>query len=123
MLSRYCNPPSAPKLKLLSNGTLMVLAIGFWAAEARSGPALAGSAFCVFVEVWLNRIDALTWDWPWWSATAPWLIFVFGYLWFFLIAFHVHDLNDTRRQAKTVGLLWGIAAVLVLVFGVGLGWI
>lgn len=85
--------------------------------------ALAGSAFCVFVEILLNRIDALTWDWPWWSATAPWLIFVFGYLWFFLAAFWVHDMNDARRQARAVAVLWGIAAALVLVFGVGLRWI
>lgn len=85
--------------------------------------ALAGSAFCVLVEILLNRIDALTWDWPWWSARAPWLIFVFGYLWFFLFAFRVHDLQDTRRQARAVAILWGFAAALVLVFGVGLGWI
>jgi hypothetical protein len=85
--------------------------------------ALAGSAFCVFVEVLLNDIDVLTWDWPWWSATAPWLIFVFGYLWFFLIAFWVHDMNDVKRQAKVVGLLWGLVFTLVLIFGVGLSWI
>jgi hypothetical protein len=85
--------------------------------------ALVGSAFCVLVEILLNRIDALTWDWPWWSATAPWLIFVFGYLWFFLAAFWVHDMNDARRQARAVAVLWGIAAALVLVFGVGLRWI
>ena len=85
--------------------------------------ALTGSAFCVLVEILLNRIDALTWDWPWWSATAPWLIFVFGYLWFFLIAFWVHDLNDSRRQARAVGFLWGAACLLVLIFGAGLGWL
>jgi len=85
--------------------------------------ALAGSAFCVFVEILLNRIDALTWDWPWWSASAPWLIFVFGYLWFFAAAFWVHDMDDRRRQARAVGALWGTAALLVLIFGAGLGWI
>jgi hypothetical protein len=85
--------------------------------------ALAGSAFCVLVEILLNRIDALTWDWPWWSARAPWLIFVFGYLWFFLIAFRVHDMQDARRQFRTVAALWGTVALLVLVFGVILRWI
>jgi hypothetical protein len=85
--------------------------------------ALAGSAFCVFVEILLNRIDALTWDWPWWSASAPWLIFLAGYLWFFLIAFWVHDMNDIKRQTRVVGTLWGLVAILVLVFGVGLGWL
>jgi hypothetical protein len=85
--------------------------------------ALTGSAFCVFVEILLNRIDALTWDWPWWNASAPWLIFAVGYLWFFLIAFWVHDMNDFKRQTRVVGALWAIVAVLVLVFGVGLGWL
>ncbi len=85
--------------------------------------ALAGSAFCVLVEILLNRIDALTWDWPWWSASAPWLIFVVGYLWFFLIAFWVHDMNDVKRQTRVVGALWALVAILVLVFGVGLGWL
>jgi len=85
--------------------------------------ALLGSAFCVFVEILLNRIGALTWDWPWWSAASPWLIFILGYLWFFGIAFWVHDMNDTRRQARTVGVLWGIAALLAVIFGPCLGWI
>jgi hypothetical protein len=85
--------------------------------------AIAGSAFCVIVEIWLNKIDALTWDWSWWDANTPWLIFFFGYLWFFVMAFWVHDMNNIKKQATTVGVLWGIAAVLVLVFGVGLGWI
>jgi len=85
--------------------------------------ALAGSAFCVLVEILLNRIDALTWDWPWWSASAPWLIFLVGYLWFFLIAFWVHDMNDVKRQTRVVGVLWTLVAILVLVFGVGLGWL
>jgi len=85
--------------------------------------ALTGSAFCVFVEVLLNRIDALTWDWSWWSASAPWLIFAVGYLWFFLIAFWVHDMNDVKRQSRVVGTLWTLVAILVLVFGFGLGWL
>jgi len=85
--------------------------------------ALTGSAFCVFVEMLLNRIDALTWDWPWWSASAPWLIFAVGYLWFFLIAFWVHDMNDVKRQTRVVGVLWALVAILVLVFGFGLGWL
>jgi hypothetical protein len=85
--------------------------------------AVAGSVFCVIVEIWLNQINALTWDWSWWDANTPWLIFLFGYLWFFLIAFWVHDMNDVKKQAKVVGVLWAVVALLVLIFGVGLGWI
>src|SRR5210317_414285 len=79
--------------------------------------AVTGSVFCVIVEIWLNQINALTWDWPWWDANTPWLIFLFGYLWFFLIAFWVHDMNDIKKQAKVVGALWAVVALLVLIFG------
>ena len=85
--------------------------------------AVVGSVFCVLVEIWLNKINALTWDWPWWDANTPWLIFLFGYLWFFLIAFWVHDMNDIKKQAKVVGVLWTVVVLLVLIFGVILGWI
>ena len=85
--------------------------------------AVAGSLFSVFVEIILNRIGALTWDWSFWDANTPWLIIIFGYLWFFAIAFWVHDMNDVKKQAKVVGVLWGIVAVLVAVFGLWLGWI
>lgn len=85
--------------------------------------ALAGSAFCVAVEIWLNRIGALTWDWNWWNASAPWLIFLFGYLWFFAVAFWVHDLANPRKQARAVAVIWSIAALLAVIFGAGYGWL
>jgi hypothetical protein len=85
--------------------------------------ALAASTFCVLVEVWLNAVGALTWDHWWWNARAPWLIFVVGYLWFFAIAFWVHDLPTVRQKARVVGGLFALDAVLLGVFGAALGWI
>ena len=85
--------------------------------------ALSGSLISVIVELLLNKIGALTWDWSWWDANSPWLIYIFGYLWFFVIAFWVHDMNDTKKQMKTVGALWALIAGLILLFGVGLRWI
>ena len=85
--------------------------------------AIAGSAFCVFVEVLLNAIGALTWDYPWWSAGAPWLIFLFGYLHFFLVGFWVHDMQSVRKKAITVGAIFGFDILLILIFGVMLKWI
>ena len=38
------------------------------------------SIMSVGVEMILNSIGALTWDWPWWNRDAPWLIFLFGYM-------------------------------------------
>jgi hypothetical protein len=40
-----------------------------------------------------------------------------------MIAFWVHDLDNVRRQSRIVGTMWGLVAVMVLVFGVWLGWL
>lgn len=86
--------------------------------------AAAGSIFCVFVEAaFLNPVGALTWDWPWWNARAPWLIFLFGYLTFFLAAFWVHDMVSVRRKAVTVGSIYAFDAACLIVFAGILGWI
>lgn len=85
--------------------------------------AVAGSAFCVFVEVLLNSVGALTWDYPWWNAGAPWLIFVFGYLTFFLVSFWVFDLPTVRRQLTVLGVIYGVDLLAVVIFGVALRWI
>ena len=83
--------------------------------------AVGGAAFCVFVEVLLNAIGALTWDYAWWSARAPWLIFLFGYLHFFLVSFWVHDMERVKSKVVTVGAIFAVDLVCVLVFGVILG--
>jgi hypothetical protein len=85
--------------------------------------AIAGSAFCVIIEVLLNSVNALTWDWSWWDANTPWLIFLFGYLHFFVVAFWVHDIESIKKKAAVVGVVWAIAVLLLLIFGIGLGWI
>jgi hypothetical protein len=85
--------------------------------------AIFGSAFCVFVEILLNQIGALTWDYPWWSARAPWLIFLFGYLHFFLISFWVFDMENIKRQLQVLGVIYSVDILALLVFGVILGWI
>jgi hypothetical protein len=85
--------------------------------------AVAASIFCVLVEVFLNAIGQLTWDWPWWNARAPWLIVVFGYLTFFVVGFWVHDMPSVARKAATVGAIYGFDAVCLLLFAGWLKWI
>jgi len=85
--------------------------------------AVTGSIFCVFVEVLLNAANALTWDYYWWSASVPWLIFLIGYLPFFLVAFWVHDLPTFKKQATVVGAILGFDVTCLIVFGAVLGWI
>jgi hypothetical protein len=85
--------------------------------------AMAAATFCVLVELWLNRIGALTWDNWWWNARAPWLIFVVGYLWFFAIAFWVHDLPAIRQKVRVVLALFAVDAAALAIFGGVLRWI
>jgi hypothetical protein len=85
--------------------------------------AIGGSAFCVFVEVLLNIVNALTWDYAWWGARAPWLIFLIGYLPFFLVSFWVHDMKSIRSKVITVGAIFAVDLIAILIFGVILRWI
>lgn len=85
--------------------------------------ALVWSVFCVIVELWLNSVGALTWDYAWWSAEAPWLIVPFGYLHFFVAAFLVHDMARRRHQLVAVGAIYAVDATALVLFGGILGWI
>ena len=85
--------------------------------------AIFGSVFCVFVEVLLNVVNALTWDYSWWSVQAPWLIFLIGYFPFFAVAFWVHDMKSLRNKLTTVGVIYTVNITALIVFGAILGWI
>ncbi len=85
--------------------------------------AVFGAAFCVFVEILLNSVGALTWEYPWWSARAPWLIFLFGYLHFFLVSFWVHDMEKIRSKVIAVGTILGVDVLALIIFGGILRWI
>ena len=85
--------------------------------------AIAGAAYCVFIEYLLNEIGALTWDYTWWNRGAPWLIFLFGYLTFFVIAFWIFDMEKISSKLKVVGAIWAIVIVSLVVFIPILHWI
>ncbi|NUS43080.1 MAG: hypothetical protein HOQ24_05255 [Mycobacteriaceae bacterium] len=80
------------------------------------------AVLAVGVEVTLNHIGVLTWDWSWWSASAPYLIWLVGYLPFFAVCFWVHDLPKPRDKAIAIATILGIDALAGIVFGT-LGWL
>jgi hypothetical protein len=87
----------------------------FWAVS------LAVSA--VVTELVLNAWGVLNWHWWFWNV--PWgvpLIFVFGYLWFFLAAARAHDAPTAAARWRFVGILAGTAVVLAVI-GATLGWV
>ena len=85
--------------------------------------AIVGAAFCVFVECLLNAVGALTWEYPWWNTGAPWLIFLVGYFYFFLVSFWVFDMESIKKKMITVGSILGFDVICLVVFMGILKWI
>jgi hypothetical protein len=84
--------------------------------------ACVNAILAVAIEILLNHIGVLTWDWPWWNASMPILIFFVGYLPFFAVAYFVHDLARLRHKILTVAIIFGVDAVGAVVLG-SLGWL
>ena len=107
----YANAlPPDPRTKLLGLPNRLTIALGM-------------SAVAVAIEVVLNELEVLRWHWVFWDVPLglP-LIFVFGYLWFFLAAAKAYDAPTDRERWRFVGLLAAIAAGLALVGGLA-GWL
>jgi hypothetical protein len=85
--------------------------------------AIIGSIFCVIIEVILNAAGVLTWEYPWWSRTAPWLVFLIGYLPFFVMAYWVFDMKTLKSKLIATGTVWGIIIASLIVFIPILHWI
>ncbi|MHA1745037.1 MAG: hypothetical protein ACTSWW_03490 [Promethearchaeota archaeon] len=85
--------------------------------------AIVHAAMAVIVEIGLNAVGALVWDYPWWSAKFPLLIFLFGYLHFFVVAYWIFDMESRKKQIITVGVLFAIDLIASILFIGILGWI
>jgi hypothetical protein len=85
----------------------------FWAAGY--------SAFCVFVECYLNKGGHLIWEYPFWnrSFAGVWLIFLFGYFHFYVAALLVINMKRIRSKTITVTGLYAVAAA-ANIFGLGI---
>lgn len=82
-----------------------------------------GSILAVIIECLLNWVGALTWDYPWWSLTAPWLIWLIGYMPFFVVSYWVLDMKLMKSKLITVGTIFAIDALALIVFMGILNWI
>jgi hypothetical protein len=85
--------------------------------------ALGMSLLSVLVELFLHETGTFHWDYWWWNTPFVPLVFVFGYLWFYLYAAWVYDAPDQAARGRRLGGLAAINVVMALVFGVGLGWL
>lgn len=102
--------PEDRKLKILGMPNRLFYAITF-------------TTLAVIVEILLNAIGALTWDYSWWSAKSPLLIWLIGYFYFFAVAYLVYDMKTIRSKVITVGAIFSLDVVCLVVFIGVLHWI
>ncbi len=85
--------------------------------------AVIFAAFCAFVEYLLNCAGLLSWDYTWWSRSAPWVIFLFGYLPFLLVNFWIFDIERLKLKIGVVSAIYGIDFIGFVLFMGVLKWI
>lgn len=82
----------------------------------RIGVIVSGSVLCVIVEILLNKCDVLTWEKPWWQPGFPFVLFIIGYVPFYVAAVVIHDL-PRKKQLIGLSLILLIVIVLLVVAG------
>ena len=87
--------------------------------------AIGYAAFCVFVECLLNKGGHLVWEYEYWnrSVRGVWLIFLFGYLHFYLAALLVIRMKSVKTKAIVVGCMYLIAILANIICMGFLGWV
>lgn len=83
--------------------------------------AVLFTTLAVCIECFLNWAGVLTWEYSWWSRSCPWLVWLIGYLPFFTMAFVVHDMKKRKNQFITLGIIFGVDILALIIFG-AMGW-
>jgi hypothetical protein len=83
---------------------------------------ITNTIFCVFIEVILNQMGYLAWNYCWWNFPNVWLIMLFGYAPYFFFSFMVIDAESMKKKLQIVGTIWGLFIVSLILFG-ALGWL
>ncbi len=86
--------------------------------------AIGYSAFCVFVEVLLNKGGILVWEYSFWNRSfgGVLLIFLFGYLHFYLGSIFVISRKTIKAKVTVLGIIY-LIPILMNIFGQGImGW-
>jgi hypothetical protein len=83
--------------------------------------AISFSIFCVFVECLLNIGGHLVWEYPCWylSFQGIWLIFLIGYLHFFVAVILVLSLKTNKAKAIAVSAIYSVPIIMnIIAFGI-----
>jgi len=87
--------------------------------------AIGYAAFCVFVECLLNIGGHLVWEYPWWNLSfgGILLIFLIGYLHFYLITLLVVRMRTIRAKITAVAVIYAIPIIVNAICLGALGWV
>lgn len=77
---------------------------------------ILGSISAVIIEIILNHFGVLTWEKPWWQPNFPFVLFIIGYVPFFVSAVLIHD-APRKWQLIGLGIELGIVVGLLVVSG------
>lgn len=100
--------PKDPKMKILGINNRVFLAVVY-------------TTLAVAIECFLNYAGLLTWEYTWWSTRFPFILWLIGYLPFFTMAMVVHDMKKRKNQFLTLGIIFGVDILLLIIFGC-IGW-
>jgi hypothetical protein len=87
--------------------------------------AIGYSAFSVFIEWFLNKGGLLIWEYPFWerSFSGIILIFLFGYLHFYLGAWFIITRKTMKAKVITLAVIYSVPVIMNII-GMGImGWV
>lgn len=82
----------------------------------RIGVIVFGSIAAVIIEILLNKCNVLTWEKPWWQPNFPFIIFLIGYVPFYVAAVVIHDL-PRKWQLIGLGAILFVVVLLLIISG------
>lgn len=75
-----------------------------------------GSIAAVIIEILLNKCNVLTWEKPWWQSNFPFILFLIGYVPFYVAAVVIHDL-PRKWQLIGLGAILFVVVLLLIISG------
>lgn len=82
----------------------------------RIGVIVFGSIAAVIIEILLNKCNVLTWEKPWWQPNFPFILFLIGYVPFYVAAVVIHDL-PRKWQLIGLGAILFVVVLLLIISG------
>lgn len=82
----------------------------------RIGVIVFGSIAAVIIEILLYKCNVLTWEKPWWQPNFPFILFLIGYVPFYVAAVVIHDL-PRKWQLIGLGAILFVVVLLLIISG------